>query len=177
MHGKQRQVEPAHTTTSLPWADWAQQYDRIVWLRIVAHGIDPERASEIKQEVWELLFRRYQRGALGEVTMPGLALAQADFLAGSERRLKRTQDIGLQPNEQTVDAKQFEPEHVAIQRARLRRVASVVGASSKTTQRVFELHYSPPCLSTFEIAVRLNITEQRVRQVICELRERLRRFT
>lgn len=159
-------------SASHPWSAWAATHGRLVWLRILRHGVAPERAKELAQEVWEGLFRRWREGELQEISMPGLALRQADFLALSERRKRH--DLVCAPDEEVAIATLADAEEQVAQRARLSRVISLIRKCSPSAQRVFVLRYCPPGLSTQEIADELSLSEQRVRQIICELRQFIR---
>jgi RNA polymerase sigma factor (sigma-70 family) len=159
---------------TLPWSVWAKDYGRLIRARLLEHRISPERASELSQEVWEHLYRRWTSGTLVDIKMPGLALSQADFLARSEWRGPGGKVLEDAPDYDVANP--YDEEQQLLHRALLERVLKVVRACPPKLQRVFELHYRPPGMSTLEISKELRISEQRVRQALCELRQRVRRF-
>lgn len=175
MSSARLQPAPPDSAESLPWSTWAKDFGHLVWLRLLSHRIAPDRARELSQEVWEQLYRRWINGTLVDVKMPGLALSHADFLALSERRRRTETPLGRDHEWETVRPRDAE-QHM-LDRAHLARVVREVRSCSSTVQRIFELRYYPPGMSTVEISHELGLSHQRVRQILCELRQRIRRFS
>ena len=57
---------------------------------------------------------------------------------------------------------------------RLTRAKARLAELSPSARKVFELLYGDPHLSHAEIAARIGLSVQRVRQIICEVRKELR---
>lgn len=159
------------------WDALAKRYDRTIWLRLLALRVPVDRAHDLKQEVWETLIRKWQQGQLPYLQMPGLALRQADFVVRQSWRRAQREGSGnvVELSDKRVAALAGDAEHLVLKRARLQRAFAMVQEGSSTSRQVFTLTYRPPGMTAAEVARRLNLSEQRVRQVLCELRARLRR--
>jgi RNA polymerase sigma-70 factor (ECF subfamily) len=160
-------------STADPWDDAIRQHDRRVYLSVLALGLAPDRAREIAQAAWTRLIEQHQRGALGELELPGLAIRQARFLAFNE--LKRTKlEI------RTLAAVSDPPappdaERVVGSREEVERVLAALATCSPTARKVFGLVYGKPGGNAAMAAAELGLSLQRVRQILCETRAHLRR--
>jgi RNA polymerase sigma-70 factor (ECF subfamily) len=152
------------------WTARIREHDHRVVVALLALGLDLERAREIAQATWTRLIERDRQGALGEVRLPGLALAQARFFAldhlRAERRFGEAGDREL-----AVD--HLDPERTAIDRERLSRALGVLAGCSPNARRVFQLVYAEAA-SHDDVARTLGISLQRVRQIVCEVRKAVR---
>jgi len=79
--------------------------------------------------------------------------------------------------DQRASALAGDAEGHVLERVRLERTLELVRGSPPTVRRVFELTYGAPALSARQVSDELGLSVQRVRQVLCELRARLRRGT
>nr|HEX4315333.1 sigma-70 family RNA polymerase sigma factor [Kofleriaceae bacterium] len=157
------------------WSELVARHDRAVWLSVVALGIAPDHAREIAQMAWAKLIEQRRRGAIGELRMPGLAIAQARFIAldamrrlGIERRhLGAAAAVACEHDD-------VSPEAQAIARQRAERAAAALGRCSPQEQRVFHAVYDDPSRPHADIARELALSVQRVRQILCEVRRALR---
>src|SRR6185295_3198844 len=78
------------------WESLIGRYERRVIVALLGAGVPIERAREIAQETWTKLMSKEARGELREVTLPGLAITQALFLARDEqRRARRRPQVAL----------------------------------------------------------------------------------
>src|SRR5262245_48815771 len=73
------------------WEDAIQQYDRRVYLSVLALGLSPDTAREIVQMTWTRLIEQHAGGALATLELPGLAIRQARFFALNEHRRSRAE--------------------------------------------------------------------------------------
>jgi RNA polymerase sigma factor (sigma-70 family) len=113
------------------------------------------------------------------VKLPGLAIVQARFIAWDERRRESLQarhrdsaeGAGLLPL--LIDGDP-DPEQHLLSRQQARRALEAVAASPPSAQRLFRLLYQDPTLPHAEAGVALGLSVQRVRQILCELRKRVR---
>ena len=55
-------------------------------MSVVAFGLRVDRAEEIAQRAWARLIEKFGRGELATIELPGLAIAQARYLARDELR-------------------------------------------------------------------------------------------
>jgi RNA polymerase sigma factor (sigma-70 family) len=161
------------------WRRLIEGHHHRVVLGLVASGFEFDRARDLANEAWARLMEKDRTSGLGEIKLPGLAIVQARFLAWEERRreAKRTRhqpdDSGPAAEELVVD-RQPSPEQRLLSRQQVQRALEVVAASGASTQRLFRLLYAEPSLSHARAAEQLGLSVQRVRQILCELRKRVR---
>jgi RNA polymerase sigma-70 factor (ECF subfamily) len=152
------------------WAGLVARHNHKVVVSLLARGLSIDEAKEIAQETWLKLIERQQAGRLSEIVLPGLAIVQAGFLASNARRRER---YGAgQPAMGEVAAPRLED--AAIGREQLARVARALGDCPASARRVFEFVYEHPELSYAEVAREMALSTQRVKQIVCEVRARLR---
>lgn len=144
-------------------------------MSLLAMGLRPDAARELCQSTWARLIEQHARGALERLELPGVAIRQARFLAldfmrkqGSERRwLGAGVDITEVVTESDI-------EREVLSREMLDRTLTALGRCTEREQNVFRLLYSPPIHTHSEVAAELGLSLQRVRQILCELRKKLR---
>ena len=160
------------------WNDLMRRHGHRVVVSLLGRGVAVDRAKDLAQDAWMRIIAQHEAGRLPMMRVPGLVVAQAMFLARDEERRRRRRDALHAP---VLEARACEPpsEHPPLERriaARqdLRRVLEVVAASYPSARKVFALSYGPRALAPAEIAAELGLSCQRVRQIICELRKRLR---
>jgi RNA polymerase sigma-70 factor (ECF subfamily) len=154
------------------WARLIERHDRRVVVSLLGRGLPIDRAKEIAQETWLRLIESQRAGRLEALVLPGLAIVQAGFLAANERRIQ-LRGGGL-VDEAGVPAPGRTAEDRVIDREQLDRVAGALRACSPAARRVFEFVYEHPELSYAEAGVELGLSSQRVKQIVCEVRKRLR---
>jgi RNA polymerase sigma-70 factor (ECF subfamily) len=153
------------------WAGLVERHDHRVVVSLLGRGIPLDRARELAQETWLRLIENQRAGRLQALLLPGLAIVQAGYLAANERRGQRPgEDLDGRP----LPAPGGTAEDQAIDRQRLDRVAAALRACSPAARRVFEFVYDHPELTYAEAAERLGLSSQRVKQIVCEVRKRLR---
>jgi RNA polymerase sigma-70 factor (ECF subfamily) len=62
----------------------------------------------------------------------------------------------------------------AIQRQRLARVQRALAACPPSARQVFEYVYGHPELTYEQVALKFQLSAQRTKQIVCEIRKRLR---
>ena len=172
----------AHLARARGQHDWGQlieQHQHRVVLGLVAAGFGFDRARELANEAWARLMEKDRAGGLAEVKLPGLAIVQARFLAWDERRREamrarhQQDDIGAVSEELVVD-RQPNPEQRLLSRQQAGRALEAVSASGPSAVRLFRLLYREPAMPHARAAQELGLSVQRVRQILCELRKRVR---
>jgi RNA polymerase sigma-70 factor (ECF subfamily) len=153
------------------WARAVKAHQRIVVVRLLAAGFTLDRAQELAQETWTRLIEQDRLGRLLDVSLPGLAIRQAMFLA---------QDALRQANRSPACSADLEAiaatgcqELRVLARDALRRAAQVLESMPDMAQTVFRLAYGRERHTAAEIAERVGLSTQRVRQTLCEVRRRL----
>ena len=157
------------------WDARIREHDRRVLLSLLAMGMRPDRARELCQSTWIRLIEQDRQGQLGHLSFPGLAIRQARFLALDEIRRqasdrRRLAGVRAQSGGQTP----VSPEAQAASRQQLEAAAAVLTDGPKSAREVFRLLYTPPPHSHEQTARALGLSVQRVRQIVCETRKRLR---
>jgi DNA-directed RNA polymerase specialized sigma24 family protein len=159
--------------SSVEWSDRVARHRHKVTLCLLAMGLPYDRAIELNQEVWMRLFEQHGGGALERLELPGLALAQARYLGLAELRrvrsgpvtsLEALPEIAVLPR---AEAQLCERQSVA-------RVLAALERESSINRRVFELVYRDPGRPQAEVAIEVGLSLQRVRQILTEVRRRLR---
>ena len=159
----------------VPWDDLMRRYGRRVVLALVSRGVPLERAKELAQDAWLRVIHRHRAGKIEELSLPGLIITQASFLARDDMRREQRRARLNEPNRQAArEQAVLDPEEQIEARDKLRVVRSVLDRASPNAQRVFSMLYGDPPLTPTEAAAELGISVQRVRQIVCELRKRMR---
>src|SRR5262245_60462429 len=66
------------------WSWLIARHDHRVVVALLARGVPLDRARELAQETWLRLMQSQREGRLRELSLPGLAITQARFLAANE---------------------------------------------------------------------------------------------
>jgi RNA polymerase sigma factor (sigma-70 family) len=163
----------AMTQAPDPWDDAVRRHDRRVYLSVLALGLGPERAREITQAAWTRLIEQHQRGALDELQLPGLAIRQARFLAFNELSRTKVEHRVLAAVPDPPAAP--DAERVVGSRQEIARVLAALATCSPTARKVFRLVYATPGGTVSQAAREVGLSLQRVRQILCETRQHIRR--
>jgi RNA polymerase sigma-70 factor (ECF subfamily) len=160
------------------WAQLVAQHDRRVVVALLGRGLTLDRARDLAQDTWTRLWARQQAGDLAELKLPGLAITQAVFLARDLARRTALAPGGGAGDDDGVED-MVDPgssmEARLLGHEQLVRAQEALAGCSPMAQRIFRLHYEHPELLQREIAERVGLSLQRVRQTLCEVRARLRR--
>jgi RNA polymerase sigma factor (sigma-70 family) len=155
------------------WNALVQKHNHRVVVSLLARGVRIDRAKDIAQDAWIRLIEQQREGRLSHLQLPGLAVAQAGFLAmEAARRAKRTEPIEADA-EDVVDPS-ANAEMRLLTEERLARAERILSRCSPSARSVFRLAYGGEGLSHADIAARLGLSLQRVRQIVCEVRKQLR---
>ncbi len=160
------------------WSALVQRHNHRVVVALLARGVRVDRAKDIAQEAWMRLVEQQRQGRLDRLQLPGLAIAQATFLwLESQRReaaLRKHEPL----DEPAVAAALADPREDAESRLvteeRIERAVEVLSGCSSSAKKVFRLAYGGAGLSHAEVAEKVGLSLQRVRQILCEVRAKLR---
>lgn len=156
------------------WRDAIARHDRTVWLSVIALGVAPEPAREIVQTTWARLIEQVRSGAVVDVKLPGLALTQARFLGIDElRRARRDARRHADVAELDVVHGTGDTEGDLVTRENLGRALRELGKCTAQQQHIFRLVYEDALPHT-DVATEVGLSVQRVRQILCEVRSKLR---
>jgi RNA polymerase sigma factor (sigma-70 family) len=168
----------AERTSREAWEQAFRTYHHQIVVSLVAAGVRPDRAVDLAQATWTRLMEQDRAGKLAEIRLPGIALAQARLLALEERRragveLRRCESA-IENEEETVEAREADPEQQTLDREQVERALAIVAAAAPTAQHVFRLIYGDPPVAYERAAEEVGLSLQRVRQIACELRAKIR---
>ncbi|MDB4959783.1 MAG: hypothetical protein JWO36_7352 [Myxococcales bacterium] len=155
------------------WGEAVRLHDRRVYLSVLALGLAPDRAREVAQMTWTRLMEQHAKGALKELDFPGLAIRQARFLALNSHQRERVEMRVLAAVPEA--SPQPDVDHVVASRQELDRVLSALATCSPTAKKIFQLVYATPDGSATKAAHEVGLSLQRVRQILCETRNHIRR--
>ena len=156
------------------WDELFRRHNRRVVLALLARRVRPDAARDLAQEAWIRLIEQQRRGRLREIALPGLAVTQAMFLARDRARRgdARYQHVSF---EDAPDARgSVDPERALLARDRLARAREVLATFGVSHRRVFGAMYGGAGRSASEVASTTGLSVQRVRQIVCEVRKKLR---
>jgi len=160
------------------WDALVARHHRRVVVSLLARGVRVDRAHELAQETWARLIQQQQRGLLTELRLPSLALTQAAFLAADDARRNRRESIAgaveeLPERQHPVDPS-VSAERRLLSEEQLSRAHAALAQVSPSARNVFLLACDGQELPHAEVAARVGLSVQRVRQILCEVRKKLR---
>jgi len=160
------------------WDVLISRYHHRVVVSLLARGVRVDRAHELAQETWTRLVQQQQKGLLTELRLPNLALTQAAFLAADDARHTRRESISgaveeLPERQHPVDPS-VSAERRLMSKEQLSRAHAALAQVSPSARTVFLLACDGQELPHAEVAARVGLSVQRVRQILCEVRKKLR---
>jgi len=160
------------------WSALVTRHNHRVVVTLLARGVRVDRAKDIAQEAWIRLVEQQRLGKLDRLQLPGLAIAQATFLALEAARREATARRHDPIDEPSIAAGLADPrcdaETRMVTEERVDRAVEVLSGCSASAKRVFRLAYGGDGLSHTEVAAKVGLSLQRVRQILCEVRAKLR---
>jgi len=165
---------------SSAWDEIVRRHSHRVLLALLARGVPWDAAHDLVQEVWLRLMRQQRAGRLQSLTLPGLAIAQAGWLAREEGRTRRRHETIMSGRVAAVTVDDVDhdpgvdPEEQAIWRDRLDCIRRELEVCPPRARQIFLAVYGPEGRSHAEAARDLGLSVQRVRQALCEVRARVR---
>jgi len=156
------------------WNALIERHNHRVVVTLLARGVRVDRAKDIAQDAWIRLIEQQRAGRLTSLVLPGLAIAQAWFLAGDMARRERGRLEPLDSAAPEILDPSGDIEERLVATERLARAERALARCSPSAQKVFRLAYSGDGLSHADVAVQAGLSLQRVRQILCEVRKRLR---
>jgi RNA polymerase sigma-70 factor (ECF subfamily) len=156
------------------WNALVERHNHRVVLSLLARGVRVDRANDLAQDAWLRLIEQHRQGKLTHLVLPGLAVAQAWFLAlEAARQARRALPEGDAQAAAAIDPR-ADAETKLLAEEQLARAARVLSTCSPSARRVFQLVYGGAGLSHAQVAAQVGLSLQRVRQIVCEVRQRLR---
>lgn len=172
----------ALTGSAAAWDEIVRRHGRRLIVALLARGVPLDRAEDMAQETWMQLIKQQRAGRLATLQLPGLAIAQAMWLVREASRTERRHEavVGRGVLQSSIAASfdaldpQPDAEERTIQAERLETVRNTLSQCSLRARRVFEAVYGPRGRTHEETAQEVALSVQRVRQILCETRARMR---
>jgi RNA polymerase sigma-70 factor (ECF subfamily) len=156
------------------WNALVQRHNHRVVVSLLARGVRLDRAKDVAQEAWLRLIEQQREGRLMHLTLPGLAVTQAGFLAlEAARRARRTEVLDAAAEATLVDPG-MSAETKLLTEEQLVRAEHILSRCSPKARAVFRLAYGEEATNHAEVAQKVGLSLQRVRQIVCEVRKLLR---
>lgn len=154
------------------WNELIQRHNRRVIVSLLARGVPLDLALDLAQEAWARLVQQQASGKLARLDLPGLAIAQARFLALTHSRhsSKRSADVAGGVDSSAAPS----AEEALLSREQILRVQRALAGCTPSARRVFMLVYENPGMPHAVAARLAGLSIQRVRQILCEVRKKLR---
>ncbi len=168
------QAKAAVAVEPVEWDEMMRRYGRRVVVALVSRGIPLERAKELAQDAWLRVIDRHRAGLIRELSLPGLIVTQAGFLARDDLRREQRRARLDEPRQHLAPNAALDLEGQLTARQQLRIVREVIDRASPNAQRIFAMLYGNDAMTPNEAAAELGLSVQRVRQIVCELRKRMR---
>ena len=162
------------------WNALVTKHDHRVVVSLLARGVRLDRAKDIAQEAWIRLVEQQRAGRLSHLVLPGLAIAQAAFLSleAARRDVRGEALLPLEADGARLATDLVDPAADAETRLltteRIARAEKVLGGFAPNAREVFRLAYGGEGLSHADVARRVGLSLQRVRQILCEVRKELK---
>lgn len=152
------------------WDTIEARHRRRILVSLLGLGLGVEEARDVSQDAWSRVWQQHRAGALAELVFPGIVITQARFLAHDLLRRRR-----LAPEGGEVEAQSADPtaEDRLVAAQSLARVQRSLAQVTPSKREVFRLACDEG-LPHVEIARRVGLSTQRVKQVVWEVRTILR---
>jgi RNA polymerase sigma-70 factor (ECF subfamily) len=162
-------VPETKAPSAVDWGAAVRAHNPRIIASLLAMSVTLDHAEELASQAWARLIEQERNGQLAEVRLPGLAIAQARFFALNWLKTRRREtDLAA---DIPSDA---DPERALIARNDVVVTLRVLATCSASAQSVFRTLYDYPPPSHDVVAERVGLSVQRVRQILCEVRKRIR---
>lgn len=155
------------------WDTLIRRHNHRVVVSLLARGLSIDKAKEFAQETWSHLIRQQRLGRLSRLQLPGLAIRQAAFLALEDARRARIGEDKLAAILSLPNAGD-DLEADFLNRRQLEQVQQILHDFPESTRQIFRLLYEDPERTHIEVAREVGLSVQRVRQILCEVRKKIR---
>ncbi|MDP1824133.1 MAG: sigma-70 family RNA polymerase sigma factor [Archangium sp.] len=139
---------------------------------LLAEGLGIDDARDISQDAWARLWQQHQAGALESLAFPGIVITQARFLARDLLRRRRASPTEHSPGHD-AEAPGASAEAALASAQALARVGRALAEVAESKREIFRLACEEG-VPHAELARRVGLSTQRVKQIVWEVRVTLR---
>lgn len=156
------------------WRQAVAQHDHRLIISLLAAGLRLDEARDVAQEAWLRVMESAAAGRLERVELPGLVLRQASFIVADRQRARRLRLLAPAHEVEALSAAETAegPTHA---RELLAVVKAELATATPRARGVFLAVFESPELGHEALAKKEGLSLQRFRQVLCEVRAKLRR--
>lgn len=158
------------SSQAFDWDAAVRDHNPRVVASLLALSVPIYQADELASQTWTRLIEQHRAGKLAEIKLPGLAIKQARFLAFTWLKVSRC-EVDLSDD---IAQASDDPERALIARRDVETALRVIATCSASAQAVFSFLYDDPPPSHDVVAERVGVSVQRVRQILCEVRKKIR---
>jgi RNA polymerase sigma-70 factor (ECF subfamily) len=165
------------------WDEIVRRFSHQVRLALLARGVALDAVDDLVQEAWMRLVQQQRAGRLRTLELPGLAIAQAGWLAlEAQRTIARRAALAqfapapaLEIEAVADTGAEADPAALALRHERALLVRRALAECTPREREVFEAVYDRDARTHADVARATGLSVQRVRQLLCNARARVRR--
>lgn len=167
---------PVPPTTDPRWDEQVRLHRRTVELSLLAAGAPLDVARELAHEAFARVFEQWATGRLPRVEFPGVVMRQASFLLLERRRTDGAARSRRSPLEAASElpAGGAPADRSAVARQLLELASAALERVSPRDRQVLAVVLRNPEAPHAPLAAGFGLSVQRFRQILCEVRARLR---
>ena len=156
------------------WKKAVEEHDHQLIISLLAAGRRLDEARDVAQEAWLKVMESASTGRLERVELPGLVIRQASFIVADRQRARRLRPAAAE-HEVDVLCSPETAEGQTHARELLEVVSAELATATPRAQGVFLAVLNAPDVAHRTLAEKEGLSLQRFRQVLCEVRAKLRR--
>lgn len=155
------------------WKAAVAAHDHTLVVSLLASGLRLDDARELAQEAWLRVIEASAAGRLERIELPGLVIRQASYLLLDRQRLQRARVRAPVHEAEALPSGQT-PEQDTAARELLQVVDGRLATATPRERSVLQSVLASPFESQGVLAAREGLSLQRFRQVLCDVRAKLR---
>lgn len=156
------------------WKRAVAEHDHRLIVSLLAVGLRLDEARDVAQEAWLRVMESARAGRLERVELPGLVIRQASFIVADRQRSRRLRAPGAEQEVQALPAAETAEGHTHA-RELFEVVSAELATATPRARGVFLAVLNAPDTAHRTLAAKEGLSLQRFRQVLCEVRAKLRR--
>ncbi len=156
------------------WKQAVAEHDHQLIISLLAAGLRLDEARDVAQEAWLKVMESASAGGLSRVELPGLVIRQASFIVADRHRARRLRPAAAEHEVEALAHFETAEGHMHA-RELLEVVSAELATATPRARGVFLAVLNAPDTEHRTLAQKEGISLQRFRQVLCEVRAKLRR--
>ena len=156
------------------WKSAVAEHDHRLVVSLLAAGLRLDEARDVAQEAWLRVLESAAAGRLARVELPGLVIRQASFIVADRQRARRLRVAAPVSEVEALPAPETAEGHTHA-RELIEVVDAELATATPRARGVFLSVLNAPDEGHRSLAEKEGLSLQRFRQVLCEVRAKLRR--